>query len=72
MAEFGLGLNPLAQLTGNMLEDEGCAGTAHFGLGANATIGGLNVVPFHLDFIFFHPTVATDGVTIVEKGAPST
>ena len=51
LAEFGVGLNPEAQLTGRMLDDEGCAGTIHFGFGSNATIGGRTSVPFHLDFV---------------------
>lgn len=52
LAEFGIGFNPKAELSGNMLMDEGCHGTFHFGFGSNATVGGKNRVPFHLDFIF--------------------
>lgn len=61
LAEFGIGLNPDAQLCGRMLEDEGCAGTVHFGFGSNITIGGLNEVPFHLDFVMRSPEVRVDG-----------
>lgn len=68
LAEFGLGLNPWAELTGRMLEDEGCAGTAHFGFGSNATIGGKNSVPFHLDFVLQAPYVWVDGIAILHAG----
>ena len=70
LAEFGIGLNSLANLSGHMLEDEGCAGTVHFGFGSNATIGGSIRVPFHLDFIIRAATVQADGVTILSPAAP--
>jgi 2,5-dihydroxypyridine 5,6-dioxygenase len=68
LAEFGIGLNPLAQLSGRMLEDEGCAQTIHFGFGSNATIGGCNRVSFHLDFVVCRPTVWLDGVLVIDRG----
>ena len=68
VAEFGIGLNPLARLRGFMLEDEGCLGTAHLGIGSNAAIGGKNRIPFHLDFIIRDVTVAIDGNTIIANG----
>jgi leucyl aminopeptidase (aminopeptidase T) len=68
LAEFGIGLNPLAELSGRMLEDEGCAGTVHFGFGSNATIGGVNAVPFHLDCVILRPTVQVDGTRILDAG----
>jgi leucyl aminopeptidase (aminopeptidase T) len=68
VAEFGIGLNPLARLRGLMLEDEGCLGTAHLGIGANATVGGKNCVPFHLDHIVRNVTVAIDDRIIMENG----
>ena len=66
LAEFGIGLNPRAHLTGRMLEDEGCAGTIHLGFGSNATIGGANRVPFHLDFVMIGPDVSLDGRPLLE------
>jgi leucyl aminopeptidase (aminopeptidase T) len=68
LAEFGIGLNPLAAISGCMLEDEGCAGTFHLGFGSNATIGGRIRVPFHLDFVVRHPSAWVDGVQILDRG----
>lgn len=68
LAEFGIGLNSLAELCGRMLEDEGCAGTAHFGFGSNATIGGRTAVPFHLDFVIRAPTATLDGKQFLRAG----
>jgi 2,5-dihydroxypyridine 5,6-dioxygenase len=68
LAELGVGLNPLAKLCGRMLEDEGCKGTAHIGIGSNATIGGKNHVPFHLDFVLRQVTLTVDGKMIIENG----
>ena len=64
----GFGLNPWATLSGRMLEDEGCAGTIHLGFGSNATIGGRNRVPFHLDFVVTQPSVWIDGIPTVRNG----
>jgi 2,5-dihydroxypyridine 5,6-dioxygenase len=68
VAELGIGLNPLARLCGVMLEDEGCMGTVHLGVGSNATIGGTNSVPFHLDFVLRSATVEVDGHVILQEG----
>ncbi len=66
--EFGIGLNPEAELCGLMLPDEGALGTVHIGIGANATIGGVNSVPFHLDHIIREATILLDGKMIMENG----
>ncbi len=68
LAEFGVGLNPKAELRGFMLEDEGCLGTIHFGFGSNATVGGINAVPFHLDVVVCAPTVWVDTECIMNGG----
>lgn len=68
VGELGFGLNPLSQLTGNMLEDEGYMGGIHLGLGSNSTIGGLNQVPFHVDFVTDGTTVKVDGKQLMESG----
>ncbi len=68
LAECGVGLNDLATLTGVMLTDEGAAGTMHFGFGSNSTVGGVNEVPFHLDFVFRDPTLTVDSKIVLEAG----
>lgn len=68
LAECGVGLNPLAKLSGTMLTDEGAMGTMHIGFGSNATVGGLNNVPFHLDFVFTNPTLVVDDIVILNDG----
>ena len=65
LGEFGIGLNPLAELCGVMLEDEGTRGTVHLGIGSNATIGGKNHVPFHVDFIMRDADVYIDGTHVL-------
>ena len=40
VAEFGIGLNPRARVTGNTLEDEKARGTAHIAFGNNSAFGG--------------------------------
>ena len=68
VAEIGIGLNPQAKLCGSMLEDEGCRGTIHVGIGANRAIGGQNDVPFHLDHVVRRATAAVDGMLILKEG----
>ena len=68
VAEFGIGLNPLAKLKGFMLEDEGALGTIHIGIGANIVLGGVNSVPFHLDHIIINPNVYIDSELLLGEG----
>ena len=68
LAELGLGLNPLAELTGAMLSDEGTLGTVHLGLGSNSTVGGKNKIDFHLDFVIRNAVLKVDGETILREG----
>ncbi len=59
IGEFGIGLNPQARLTGNLLEDEKAAGTAHIAFGNNlGSPGGANRSKTHQDFLFHSPTIA--------------
>ncbi|MBN1689177.1 MAG: hypothetical protein JW893_08760 [Candidatus Omnitrophica bacterium] len=68
LAECGVGLNDRASLRGVMLTDEGAAGTMHFGFGSNSTVGGVNEVSFHLDFVFQKPTLKVDNKVVLEGG----
>ena len=61
IAEFGIGLNPKAKVTGNVLEDEKAKQTAHIAIGANISFGGKVSCPCHLDFVFFNPHIFIDG-----------
>jgi leucyl aminopeptidase (aminopeptidase T) len=68
VGEIGIGLNPQCELNGNMLEDEGCAGTAHFGFGSNTGFYGTIDCPYHLDMVFKSPSVTIDGRCILDEG----
>jgi leucyl aminopeptidase (aminopeptidase T) len=68
VAEIGVGLNPRAALSGAMLEDEGCAGTVHVGIGGNAGLGGANAASFHLDHVLRAPTLEVDGERLIDAG----
>jgi leucyl aminopeptidase (aminopeptidase T) len=64
VAELGVGLNPNARLTGEMLEDEGVLGTIHIGIGTSHTLGGEVVAPTHYDLLMWEPTIEVDGRVI--------
>lgn len=59
IGEIGIGLNPGALITGNMLEDEKSTGTSHIAFGNNADFpgGGKNNSQIHRDFLFYRPTM---------------
>ncbi len=67
VAELGVGLNPNAQLTGRMLDDEGVMGTIHIGIGTSYTLGGTVVAPTHYDLLMWHPIIEVDG-RVVQRG----
>jgi leucyl aminopeptidase (aminopeptidase T) len=69
IAELGIGTNPLARLSGNTLEDEKVAGTAHLAFGTNASFGGHTVSTVHIDGILLHPTLALDTHSILRDGS---
>ena len=55
LAELGIGTNPAARLSGNILEDEKVKGTIHIAFGTSATIGGVNVSSVHIDGMVLQP-----------------
>lgn len=59
IGELGIGVNPGARITGNMLEDEKALSTAHIAFGNNADFsgGGKNNSKIHRDYLFYHPTI---------------
>ncbi|MFH1837646.1 MAG: aminopeptidase, partial [Candidatus Omnitrophota bacterium] len=68
VAELGIGLNPKARVTGNILEDEKVIGTVHIAVGNNLSFGGKNDVPLHLDGVINMPDIYVDDVMLMEKG----
>lgn len=68
IAEFGIGTNDKAKISGAILEDEKVMGTVHIALGDNASMGGSVKVSSHLDGIIYKPTVYFDDKKIMDKG----
>ncbi len=68
IAEFGIGTNDMAKLSGILLEDEKVKGTIHIALGNNITMGGSVNVPIHLDGVVKKPTVYLDGKLLMRNG----
>ena len=65
LAELGIGTNvAVTELVGSVLLDEKAAGTVHFALGDDHSIGGDVNVPIHLDGIIREPTVYADGEVV--------
>ncbi|MDD4857217.1 MAG: aminopeptidase [Candidatus Krumholzibacteria bacterium] len=68
VAEFGIGTNDAARITGSILEDEKVMGTIHIALGNNMSMGGTVDVSVHLDGLVKYPTVELDGAPIMDRG----
>lgn len=71
IGELGIGLNPAANITGNMLEDEKAFHTCHFAIGENYDNDAPSLI--HLDGVVREPTIVLtygDGTTrtILENG----
>ena len=72
VGELGIGLNPAATITGNMLEDEKAFHTCHFAIGENYDNDAPSLI--HLDGVVREPTIVltyADGSTrtILQNGA---
>ena len=67
VAEIGIGMNPSAALSGNILEDEKILGSVHIGFGDNSNMGGRSLArvveaPIHGDgVIVSNPRILADG-----------
>ena len=61
ICEFGIGLNPKAQIIGAMIVDDKTLGTAHIGIGSNYWFGGSIYAIIHLDQVFKNPKIFIDG-----------
>ena len=68
IAEFAIGTNPNARLIGNLAEDKKLAGTVHFAIGDNESLGGVVRSSIHLDGLMLKPTVTAGGKLLVQKG----
>ena len=68
IAEFGIGTNDSAKLSGVILEDEKVMGTVHIALGNNVSMGGNVNVPIHLDGVMKKPTVYLDKKILMKNG----
>lgn len=72
IGELGIGLNPAATITGNMLEDEKAFHTCHFAIGENYDNDAPSLI--HLDGVVREPTIVLtygDGTTrtILQDGS---
>jgi leucyl aminopeptidase (aminopeptidase T) len=66
LGELGIGVNPLAGITGNMIVDEKAARTCHFAIGSNYDQDGPALI--HLDGLVKEPTIElemADGTIVV-------
>ena len=68
VAEFGIGTNEKARITGSTLEDEKVIGTCKIALGNNMGFGGETSVQLHLDGIIKAPTIFIDSRKIMDNG----
>lgn len=68
VAEFGIGTNDKAILTGKIIEDEKVMGTIHIAFGDNKSMGGTVRVASHLDGLVKSPTVWFDEMMIMKDG----
>jgi len=68
LGELGIGTNPKAKITGNILEDEKVLETVHFAFGNDLSYNGTNNIPLHLDGVIKEPTIEIDGKTIMKNG----
>lgn len=68
IAEFAVGTNPNARLIGNLAEDKKRAGTVHFAIGDNKSLGGEVESSIHLDGVMLNPTVIIDQKPLLKEG----
>lgn len=68
LAEFGIGTNNKARITGVVLEDEKVYGTIHVAFGSNNTFGGTISAGVHIDGVVKKPNVYIDDVLVIQEG----
>ncbi len=67
-AELGIGLNPQAQISGCIMEDESVKGTCHIDFGDNLAFGGANKSNFHGGGIMRNPVIIGNDAKKIEIG----
>jgi leucyl aminopeptidase (aminopeptidase T) len=67
IGEFGIGTNPAARVSPNMLEAEKAFGTAHFAIGDSYGLG-KNSSPHHYDALVEKVTIKANGKVVVKNG----
>lgn len=68
VAEFGIGANEKAKITGTVLEDEKVLGTIHVAFGNNVSMEGKVDVPVHIDCVVKRPNIWIDEKKIMQDG----
>ncbi len=68
IAEVGLGTNPKATYTGNLVEDERVLGSGHIGFGRSTHLGGDIKSALHTDATLRKPSIYLDGKPILDEG----
>ncbi|MCE5296863.1 MAG: aminopeptidase [Euryarchaeota archaeon] len=66
LGELGIGLNPNARMSCNILEDEKVGGTVHFAIGMNLENDAHALI--HLDCLVLRPDVYIDGEQVMREG----
>lgn len=66
IGELGIGINPAARITGNLIEDEKVCGTAHFAVGYNYDNDGEAFI--HQDGLILRPSIWVDGKQLMKDG----
>lgn len=68
VAEFGIGINDAAHISGASLEDEKVLGNIQIAFGNNIGLGGQNDVPVMFNAIVYKASVEIDGKIILQRG----
>ena len=66
IGELGIGLNPAAIMTGNLLEDEKIIKTIHLAIGNNYDNDANALI--HQDCLIIEPDMWVDGKQVMKKG----
>jgi len=68
IAEFSIGTNNKAKITGNVLEDEKVLGTCHIAFGDSKSLGGEVTSNIHLDFVIQKPDIWFNAKQVMKTG----